>query len=142
VSGENFNSQQNSASKHKVTAIGSSNPPNSARHKLKNQTQYVPSGSFVLTGGPGALGGGQYQIGANSELCQADHAAHKDEKNYHTESSDQHMNVQHDQANAQGGSGHQNLRVQSERYLTSTGNGSQQSQSSKILKTKKKNIKN
>ena len=131
-SAENTHSQQNSNQKSK-TGTGNLSQLSSARQKFKNHTQHVPSGTFVTTAGPGTLTGGHLaHIGPNFEAANA--------KMYQTDYSEPAAHQsQGDWANAQG-PGMQNVRVQSERYLSSAGNGSQ-SHSSKMLKTKKKTAK-
>ena len=124
----------------------------SARQKLKNQTQNMPS-SFIMTAVPGTLTGSHLaQIGAHSELYPSQGAVlgSSNHKMYQTDTSDQprhpHLPMQPSGGPLQPSSSavdphqhqQQNARVQSERYLSTAGNGSQQSQSSKMLKTKKK----
>lgn len=115
---ENTNSQQNSTQKSKGQT--------STNQKLKHQTQQ-PSGSFLIAGAPNS--GLPGQIGANSELypSQAATIVSSNAKMYQTDINEQAAQANQpasaDQSSAQGN--HQNARVQSERYLSSTGNGSQ-----------------
>lgn len=100
-----------------------------------------------MTAGPGTLTGGHLaHIGPNFEAYPSQAAmGPSNAKMYQTDYSDQPTQqppssafAAADQSNAQG---LQSVRVQSERYLSSAGNGSQQSQSSKMLKTKKRTAK-